>query len=453
MQSLMEALLMHQPDDAVTFMINHLKLDNDEVPRIFVLGPPASGKTTLAKSLCTQLSTAYLTPLQLLFEPALRRSKEAWHYHQRHEKVPDELWVALLQDRLSDVDCVKMGWVLEGFPETREQATMLQKLGIAPRHVVVLQAPDTVLIERNLGKRLDPLTKEVYHTTFKWPDNPTVAVRLVVPEGISEQATAKRLLEYHRNVPGIMTTYQESLRSINADQPSVDVLAQALSFVQSWCHSAAPFTPRVLLLGPPGSGKSLQAALLAQKYRLADVCCGQLLKEAVAEKTRLGALIQPFFESGRPVGDRLVLHILKERLSRMDSTTSGWVLHGFPRDLDQAELLASAGFIPNRVFFLSLPAEVTMERICHRATDPCSGNRYHSTYKPAPTEGVRQRLRRNPKDDPERLEQQVEAYNRHVPDLEEFYEDAIYLNADQDPYTIFEYIESFLVHPLPTPLP
>ncbi|KAF5920978.1 hypothetical protein HPG69_014667 [Diceros bicornis minor] len=188
------------------------------------------------------------------------------------------------------------GWILDGIPESREQALMIQTLGITPRHVIVLSAPDTVLIERNLGKRVDPQTGEIYHTTFDWPPEPEIQNRLMVPGGISELETAGKLLEYHRNIVRILPSYSKILKVISADQPCMDVFYQALTYVQTNRRSNAPFTPRVLLCGPVGSGKSLQAALLAQKYGLVNVCCGHLLKEAVAEKSKFGEMIQPFFE-------------------------------------------------------------------------------------------------------------------------------------------------------------
>uniref|UniRef100_A0A670J5Z1 Uncharacterized protein n=1 Tax=Podarcis muralis TaxID=64176 RepID=A0A670J5Z1_PODMU len=151
----------------------------------------------------------------------------------------------------------------------------------------------------------------------------------------------------------------------------------------------------LLLLGPPGCGKSLQAAL-----------------------------------------------VLKDRLSERDCLTNGWVLHGFPRDVDQADLFKHTGFEPNRVFFLNLPTEVALQRICQRATDPVSGERYHTIFKPPADEDVHQRLRRNPRDAPSLVEKKADIYNRQVTELEDYYEEAIFLNADQDPYTIFEHIET-----------
>lgn len=210
--------------------------------------------------------------------------------------MPHRLLVRLVQERLQEEDCVSRGWILDGIPETREQALLIQTLGITPRHVIVLSAPDTVLIERNLGKRIDPQTGEIYHTTFDWPPEAEVQNRLIVPEGISEQETAQRLLEHHRNITRVLPSYPRGLKVISADQPCVDVFYQALTYVRTNHRSNAPFTPRVLLCGPVGSGKSLQAALLAQKYSLVNVCCGQLLKEAVADKSRHGEVIQPYFE-------------------------------------------------------------------------------------------------------------------------------------------------------------
>ncbi|XP_061867673.1 adenylate kinase 8 isoform X2 [Colius striatus] len=349
-QNMLEELLIHKPDDPIQFMIDHLKQNNDDAPRICVLGPPASGKTTVAMWLCKHFDAIRISQETLLFKEVLALTEEAKAYKERKQKIPNALWANLIQERLSNVDCIKQGWILEGFPENQEQAWMLQSSGIIPRHVVVLYAPDTVLIERNSGKRFDPITEEVYHTTFDWPSDPLVQQRLVKPD-LSEQEMSKKLLEYHRNFPEVFQIYQKVLKPINADQPSVDVFSQVLTYVQTRQRSSAPFTPRILFCGPPGSGKSLQAALIAQKYDVVKICCGQLLKEAVAEKTKLGELIKPYIDNGYPVPDNLVMKILAERLNALDCMTNGWVLYGFPRDIEQGEQLQKSHFIPNSLFF------------------------------------------------------------------------------------------------------
>lgn len=345
------------------------------------------------------------------------------------------------------------GWILDGIPETREQAMMVQSLGITPRHVIALSAPDIVLVERNLGKRIDPHTGEIYHTTFDWPPEAEIQNRLVVPEGISEAETVQRLLRHHRHIARVLPSYPGILKVISADQPCVDVFYQALTYVQTNRRSNAPFTPRVMLCGPVGSGKSLQAGLLAQKYGLINVCCGQLLKEAVADKTRQGEAIEPFFQKELTVPDSLILKVLNQRLSQLDCVQRGWVLHGFPRDLDQAQLLDTMGHRPNRVFFLNVPLDSVLERLTLRRMDPVTGERYHLIYKPPPTMEVQARLLQNPKDSEEQVKFKMDLFYRNSAELEEFYKQAIMLNGDQDPYTVFEYIESGITHPLPQKRP
>lgn len=74
---------------------------------------------------------------------------------------------------------------------------------------------------------------EVYHTTFDWPSDELVQQRLVKPEDLSEEETSRKLLEYHRNFPGVFQIYQKILKSINADQPCMDVLSQG-KYVPLW---------------------------------------------------------------------------------------------------------------------------------------------------------------------------------------------------------------------------
>ncbi|XP_032933048.1 adenylate kinase 8 isoform X5 [Catharus ustulatus] len=358
LQNMLEELLIHKPDDPIEFMINHLKQNNDDAPRICVLGPPASGKTTVAMWLCKHFNAIRVSQETLLFKEVLMQTEEAKAYKERNQKIPNALWANLIQERLSNVDCIKQGWILEGFPENQEQAWMLQSSGIFPRHV-------------------------------------------------------------------------------------------ALAFVQTRHRSAAPFTPRILFFGPPGSGKSLQAELIAQKYDVVNICCGQLLKEAVADNTKLGELVKPYIDNGYPVPDNLVLKLLTERLSALDCLTNGWVLSGFPRDVKQAEQLQKAQINANRVFFFNLPYESIMERLSQRRTDPVTGERYHTTLRPAPTPEIQARLRQNPKDEQGNIEKRLNIYYSHVKALEDFYQDAFYVNADQDPFVIFEFIESCIIKPLP----
>nr|XP_033818106.1 adenylate kinase 8 isoform X4 [Geotrypetes seraphini] len=407
-QKMLERLLVDRPEDPIQYLINHLKNDNDEVPRIILLGPPASGKRTLAKMLCKQLNCTHLTLEYLLSDETSRLAAEALRYGNKGQEIPGALWAKVIQERLSKMDCIKSGWVIEAFPRTRHQVLMLQMTGIIPEHVVILDAPDNVLLERNPGKRIDPTNGERYHTAFHWPTDPEIQQRLVVPKGASEGEAGKRLLDYHRNLPDILNTYSKIFRKINVDQPCIDAFAQ--------------------------------------------VGCGQKLKEAVADNTKLGELIRPYIENEQQVPDSIVMKILTEHLSKLDSSTRGWVLHGFPRDVEQANMLKDLGFIPNRVFFLNIPDDIAFERLALRMTDPVTGERYHGMYKSAPNLEVQLRLKQNPKYSEKNLQMLLDIYHANVQDLENFYEGVIHINADQDPHTVYELIESYTIKPLPKPV-
>ncbi|XP_028353025.1 adenylate kinase 8 isoform X2 [Physeter macrocephalus] len=424
MQNMLEQLLIHQPKDPIPFMIDHLQRDNDYVPKIVILGPPASGKTTLAMWLGKHLNSNLLSVESLIAKEYSSLAADARRHYQKFQTVPSMLLVRLVQERLREEDCIRRGWILDGIPETREQALLMQTLGAFPRQV------------------------QIYHATFDWPPEPEIQKRLIAPAGISGGETARRLLAYHRNIARLLPSYPKILKVIAADQPCVDVFYQALTYVQTIHPSNAPFTPRVLLCGPVGSGRSLQAALLAQKYGLVNVCCGQLLKEAVADKSEYGELIRPFFEKETAVPDNITMKVLKRRLDRQDCVERGWVLHGFPRDGGQALLMDSMGYKPNRVFFLNVPFDSILERLTLRRTDPVTGERSHLMYKPPPTMEIQARLLQSPKDSEEQIKLRMDRFYRNSAELEEFYGQAITLNGDQDPYTVFEYIESGIINPL-----
>ena len=102
------------------------------------------------------------------------------------------------------------------------------------QRLVLLQAPDSVLIERAAGKRIDPKTGDVYHTTFDWPVENVVQQRLVVPENNTEEDLVNRLVVYHRNIGGIEDSLKSNLKTINADQPKGDVMNQSKTLFKNF---------------------------------------------------------------------------------------------------------------------------------------------------------------------------------------------------------------------------
>jgi adenylate kinase len=98
---------------------------------------------------------------------------------------------------------------------------------------------------------------------------------------------------------------------------------------------------RLVLLGPPGSGKGTQAERLVEALHVPHLSSGHLLREAVAARTPLGRQAKPIIERGGLVPDRLVSDMIAERIQRKDAE-HGFILDGFPRTVAQAQMLEQA---------------------------------------------------------------------------------------------------------------
>jgi adenylate kinase len=127
---------------------------------------------------------------------------------------------------------------------------------------------------------------------------------------------------------------------------------------------------RIVLLGPPGSGKGTQAGLLQRRLNVPHISTGELLRAAVAAGTPLGMQAKAKMDAGELVPDDLVLGLLEERLSQPDAA-AGYLLDGYPRNVAQCQaldhLLGKLDQSLNRALALIVDEEQIVERLAVRA--------------------------------------------------------------------------------------
>jgi adenylate kinase len=137
---------------------------------------------------------------------------------------------------------------------------------------------------------------------------------------------------------------------------------------------------RIVLLGAPGSGKGTQAQRLQAKYGIPQVSSGDLLRDAVARGTELGLKAKAAMDAGQLVSDDIVLGLIRDRLNRPDAA-NGFILDGFPRNIDQAEtlrgLLNELGQPIDVVLLIEVRRETLMQRLAGRRICPKCGSVYN----------------------------------------------------------------------------
>ena len=123
---------------------------------------------------------------------------------------------------------------------------------------------------------------------------------------------------------------------------------------------------RLVFLGPPGAGKGTQAIIISRKYSFERIATGDILREAIAEKSELGLRAKIFMDNGALVPDEVVNGILSARLKK---TTNGFILDGYPRTKEQAEFIGSIADIELVIYF-DAPEDLLVQRIINRRICP-----------------------------------------------------------------------------------
>ncbi|HHT76192.1 MAG TPA: adenylate kinase [Methanomassiliicoccaceae archaeon] len=180
---------------------------------------------------------------------------------------------------------------------------------------------------------------------------------------------------------------------------------------------------RIVLLGAPGSGKGTQAKRLCEEFDLTLISTGDLLRQAVRDNTPLGAEAKRYMDAGKLVPDELVIGLIKEKVEGLEG---GFLLDGFPRNLEQARMLDGITNVDMAVE-LDVDEEMIVDRIVKRRSCRQCGEVYHLAARPPKTADVCDQcggeLYQRTDDSEETVRERLKVYHERTQPLVDFYKE------------------------------
>ena len=179
----------------------------------------------------------------------------------------------------------------------------------------------------------------------------------------------------------------------------------------------------LVLFGAPGAGKGTQAKFIVDKYGIPQISTGDILRVAVANKTKLGLEAKKFMDAGQLVPDEVVNGLVEERLAEKDCE-KGFIMDGFPRTVVQAkaldEILTKLGKQIEKVIALNVPDKDIIERITGRRTSKITGKIYHIKFNP-PVDEKEEDLVQRADDTEEVVVKRLETYHNQTAPVLDYY--------------------------------
>lgn len=205
---------------------------------------------------------------------------------------------------------------------------------------------------------------------------------------------------------------------------------------------------KIVLIGPPGSGKGTQAQMLKKDTQLPHLSSGDILRAEVSAGTEFGKKIQHFMERGDIGPAELITDIV---LSHIDKNCkAGYILDGFPRTLYQARELQKK-HSPDIAVFIDVPEDIIVERICGRRTCPACNAIYHIKYNPPAVEDICGKcgaaLTRRKDDVESTVKNRIRVYKEETMPVVEFYKEKGILdviNGNMEPDKLYKKITELI---------
>lgn len=181
---------------------------------------------------------------------------------------------------------------------------------------------------------------------------------------------------------------------------------------------------KLVFLGPPGAGKGTQAEFLKEEYGFQHISTGEVLRQEIKKESKLGSQVKQYVNKGELVPDNIITKIVVKKLKHNENNSL--VLDGFPRNLNQAEILEENAVNFDKVVYFNAAEEILIERLSNRLYCPDCKKFYNLKSNPPKNDKIcdkcGSKLVQREDDRPRAIKKRLEVYNKNTHPLVKHYE-------------------------------
>ncbi|XP_046330687.2 uncharacterized protein LOC124114162 [Haliotis rufescens] len=337
--------------EAVPPKTGEAALQNTKV--VFVVGGPGSGKGTQCAKIVEKYGFTHLSSGDLLRAEVASGSDRGKRLNETMEKGDlvslDEVLLLLKEAMLAKAASSK-GFLIDGYPRELDQGKRFESEVAPAEFVLYFEVADETMTARLLDRA---------KTSGRVDDN--------------EETIKKRLKTFHDVTTPVVDYYQSQgkVKKVAAEV-GPDVVFKEVekifdAFTAPTSGPALKDANVVFIVGGPGSGKGTQSAKIVERYGFTHLSSGDLLRAEVASGSARGKHLTAIMEKGDLVPLDEVLLLLKEAMVAKAASSKGFLIDGYPRELDQGKRFESEIAVAKFVMYFNVPDDVMTKRLLERA--------------------------------------------------------------------------------------
>jgi len=258
-----------------------------------------------------------------------------------------------------------------------------------------------------------------------------------------EELAANCLKEHELNLKGVREAFNQFIFEHDVADKSYNDVIPGLNRMLSirFRENAPRRPPRIIIVGPPGSGRNTQSIAIAKTFGLVHVSARALLKNEIKFNPDVGRVISQCIDSGELIPDNIINPLIEKRLKQSDCKVNGWIMEGFPYSRSQVNLLKALRIKPGMVVVFECDEETCVRHRVNVRVDPQTGVEYNILDNPPQDETTNSRLIELNENSEDNIRKLFKQWKSQIITIEENYRDKLlHVQADREVDLMTEYL-------------